>query len=154
MTTRSPCMSTRSSASWPLTTPRTRSTFRMTPEVQAAVQEVRQTFADHKIEAEDESQGGAYVFVHGIVVGERYCPKETWFGFLIPFLYPRADVYPHFVDGNLCRVDKQPLGQGFSGLTEWMGKPAIQISRASKRWNPSADTAAGKLVKVVEWVRS
>lgn len=118
------------------------------------MEEVRHTFAGHKVEVEDEPQGGAYVFVHGVVVGERYAPSETWFGFLIPFLYPRADVYPHFVVGSFCRANGQALGEGFSGPTEWRGRAAIQISRASKKWNPAADAAAGKLLKVIEWVKS
>ena len=32
--------------------------------------------------------------------------------------------------------------------------PAIQISRRSNRWNPDRDTAALKLARVLDWIRS
>ena len=56
----------------------------MTPEVQAAVEEIRHAFAGHRVEVEEEAQGGAYVIVHDLVVGDRYSPATSWFGFVIP----------------------------------------------------------------------
>jgi hypothetical protein len=126
----------------------------MTPEVAAAVEEIRRTFPDHQVEVREEAQGGAYVVLHGVPLGDRYDPKVSWVGFLITFQYPHADVYPHFVAGKLSRIDKAPLGAGFSGPTEWQGLTAVQVSRRSNRWNAAVDTAAGKLLKVLEWVRS
>lgn len=126
----------------------------MTPEVQTAVEEIRQTFAGHRVDVEVESQGGAYVIVHDLAVGERYIPATTWFGFLITFQYPRADVYPHFIDGALRRADGKPHATGISGPTQWQNRAVLQISRKSNRWNPATDTAAAKLLKVLDWLRS
>lgn len=126
----------------------------MTPEVQAAVEEIRQTFAGHRVDVEEEPQGGAYVIVHDLVVGERFAPTTTWFGFLITFQYPSADVYPHFIDGSLRRADGKPHATGISGPTQWQNRTVLQISRKSNRWNPTVDTAAAKLLKVLEWLRS
>jgi hypothetical protein len=127
----------------------------MTPEVEAAIEEIKQTFVGHTVHVEPEAQGGAIVVVDDLAIGERYRPSISWFGFTIPFQYPRADVYPHFVTPDLQRVDGRGLGQGFSGPTSWNNnKSAIQISRRSNRWDPSLDTAAGKLLKVLEWVRN
>jgi hypothetical protein len=126
----------------------------MTPEVEAAVEEVRRTFPGHRVDVEAEAQGGAYVMVHDLPLGGRYSPPTSWFGFLVTFQYPRADVYPHFIDGGVRRADDRPHGAGFSGPSIWQGRSTLQVSRRSNHWNAASDTAAGKLLKVLEWVRS
>lgn len=126
----------------------------MTPEVVRAVEQVRKTCVDYTVTAEPECQGGAYVIVTGVPVGGQYTPCMSWVGFLIPYLYPHGDVYPHFLDGALRRTDGSPLGAAFSGVMDWRGRPAVQVSRKSNCWNPATDTAAGKLLKVLDWVRS
>ncbi len=125
----------------------------MTTEVADAVHEIRQTFAGHNVEIEEESQGGACVTVHDLEVGERYRPHRIWLGFLIPFQYPATDVYPHFTDPGLTWSDGVSLGEGFS-VASWKGRPAMQISRRSNRWNPANDSAAAKLLKVLDWMKS
>src|SRR5687768_8391968 len=100
----------------------------MTPEVEAAIEEIRQAFPGHRVHVEPEAQGGAYVTVTDLDVGDTYVPSNTWFGFLITFQYPRADVYPHFVDAGLKRADQRPHGNGFSGPIEWRGRKALQVS--------------------------
>jgi hypothetical protein len=126
----------------------------MTPEVEQAVEEIRTSFEGHRVDVESEPQGGAYVIVYDLSVGDHYVPATTWFGFLITFQYPRADVYPHFIDAQLQRADGRAHGAGFSGPTQWRDRQAIQISRRSNRLNPAVDTAATKLAKVIEWMKS
>jgi hypothetical protein len=126
----------------------------MTPEVKAAIEEIRQTFSGLRVEVEPERQGGAYVIVHGIDMGDRYAPPSTWCGFLVPFHYPRSDVYPHYIDGGLRRADGRPHGLGITAYGLWQGHTALQVSRRSRRWDPAADTAAGKLLKVITWLKS
>ena len=126
----------------------------MTPEVEHAIAEIKTSFDGHRVDVEPEPQGGAYVIVHDISVGDLYAPTTTWFGFLITFQYPRADVYPHFVDAQFRRADGCAHGAGFSGPTQWQGRVTIQISRRSNRLNPAVNTAASKLAKVIEWVKS
>jgi len=126
----------------------------MTPEVGEAIDEIRRAFPTSSVEVvEEEQQGGGYVVVHGVFVGNHYEPSTTWVGFLITFQYPRVDVYPHFFDARLRRRDGRALGEAFS-LQSWRARPALQISRRSNRWNPATDTAAVKLAKVLEWIRS
>jgi hypothetical protein len=125
----------------------------MTPEVEQAIAQIKQAFAGHPVDVEPEPQGGAYVIVHNLLIGEQYIPTTSWVGFLIGFQYPYADVYPHFIDGSLRRADGQAYGVGFSHVS-WQGRQAIQLSRRSNRLNPAVDTAATKLTKVLAWVRS
>ncbi|MES1024900.1 hypothetical protein ABN584_18855 [Gloeocapsa sp. BRSZ] len=126
----------------------------MTPEVEQAIAEIKQVFSGHLVDVEPEAQGGAYVIVRNLLIGEQYVPTNSWVGFLIGFQYPHADVYPHFIDGSLRRADGRGLGTGFSGSMTWQGQKAIQISRRSLRLNPGIDTAATKLTKVLSWLRS
>jgi hypothetical protein len=125
----------------------------VTPEVSKAIDEVRATFPDAEVSVREEPDGGAIVFVEPVAPGEQYQQPSTWVGFRITFQYPYADVYPHFVRGDLTRVDGAGLGEGLS-VTTFEGRSAIQISRASRRLNPATDTAAIKLHKVLTWLRT
>ena len=126
----------------------------MTPEVEEALEEIRTTFSGHNVTIEPEKQGGAYVIVHDVNISQVYNPPVTWIGFLIDFQYPRSDVYPHFVDGSIKRADNRALGEGFSGPNNWQGRQAIQVSRRSNHRNSAVDTAALKLLKVIEWLHT
>jgi hypothetical protein len=126
----------------------------MTPEVEGARRELERAFPGSGVDVEPDPEGGAWVVVNDLSVGPIYEIEATWVGFQITFQYPRADVYPHFLDGALRRRDGKALGQGFSGAMEWRGRPAVQVSRRSNRLEPSTDTAATKLAKVLEWVRT
>ena len=126
----------------------------MTPEVAAAIEEIAAAFPTSRVDVAPESQGGAYVVAHDLELGEQYQPATSWVGFLIGFQHPRADIYPHFIDQCVMRMDGRPLGDGFSGPMEWHGRHAIQVSRRSNRWNAVTDTAALKLVKVLDWIRT
>jgi hypothetical protein len=128
----------------------------VTTEVEEAIAEVRAQFPGHKVDISPEDQGGAYVVVHDLDIGKSYQPSTTWVGFLISYLYPQPDVYPHFIDVQVKRVDGNPLGDSFSGPTTWPGREGqvSQVSRRSKPWNPATDTAATKLAKVLDWIRT
>lgn len=130
----------------------------MTTEVEAAIQEIRWAFPEHQLEVQPEPQGGAYVVVNHLQIGDQYAPSTSWVGFLITFQYPYADCYPHYVDGRVERADGQALGQGFSGPMTWQtplqSRSAVQVSRRSNRLNAATDTALLKLLKVLEWMKS
>lgn len=126
----------------------------MTPEVEAAIAEIKEAFSGSEIASISEPQGGAYVAVQNLTIGERFIPSTTWIGFLITFQYPDADVYPHFIRGDLRRADGQPLPAGITGPTTWQNRTALQVSRRSNRWTTGVDTAASKLAKVLSWLRT
>src|SRR4051794_14685581 len=97
----------------------------ITPEVAAAIEEVQQAFPGCSLTFEEDGQGGAYATVSGIELGAKYDPATTWFGFQITFQYPRADIYPHFIDSNVRRMDGRAHCEGVGGGT-WRNKPAWQ----------------------------
>lgn len=127
----------------------------MKPEVEQAITEIRELFPGHEVQVIPEAQGGAYVIVFEIELGRGFKPKVTWFGFLMTFQYPHADVYPHFIDAGIRKADGTEFrGDGVSGPVTWQGRTALQLSRRSHRWNPAEDTAALKLLKVIEWLKT
>ena len=126
----------------------------MTPEVEKAVEEIKDVFSGHEIDVEAVADGGVRVIIHDIKLNDTYDPQQTWVGFIIGFQYPRADVYPHYIDPAIKRQDGKILGEGFSGPMEWQKMNCVQVSRRSNKLDPSIDTAATKLVKVIEWIKS
>jgi hypothetical protein len=124
----------------------------MTPDVEEAIEELRAAFPDHAVEVTPDSQGGAYVVVQDLRLGAQYRPERSWVGFVVGFQYPAADVYPLFTDPSLARVDGAPLGPALQQPVAWHDRTATQISRRSNGWDPAEDTAALKLMKVLEWL--
>jgi len=125
----------------------------VTPEVNKAIDEIRAAFPDAEVSVREEPDGGAVVFVEPVDPGEQYVQRSTWIGFRVTFQYPYSAVYPHFVRGDLARVDGQPLGEGTS-VTSFESRSAVQLSRKSNRHNAATDTAVIKLHKVLLWLRN
>jgi len=126
----------------------------LTAEVERAIQELRESFPDHELSFVEDDQGGARVTMQAFATGAALKPETTWVGFAITFQYPAADVYPHFLRQDLTRADGRALeGEGIS-RAPWNGTPAIQLSRRSNRWRAGHDTAAIKLAKVLDWLRT
>ena len=124
----------------------------MNQAVQVAIEQLRTALPETRVEAQEDGQGGAWVIVENVAVGDIYLPDSSWIGFRITFQYPHADVYPHFVRSDLQRKDKRPLGDGITGGHTFLGRSALQISRRSNRLNPATDTALLKLMKVLDWL--
>ncbi len=125
----------------------------LTPEVRQAIDEIAAAFPDATVSTEADGEGGAYVFVRDVALAPIYRQQETWVGFHITYTYPSADVYPHYVREDLCRVDGASLGDGMSPAS-FRDRPAIQLSRRSNRLNPATDTALLKLQKVIRWLNN
>jgi hypothetical protein len=123
--------------------------------VSQAIDQVRRAFPDHAVQTIAEAQGGAYVVVDDLAIGDAFVQKTSWLGFLIGFQYPRAHVYPHWLREDLTRADgselRPPLhaGQQMPAFE----RRAVMLSRASNRWDPSRDTAALKLERVLRWLQ-
>jgi len=125
----------------------------MTKEVEEAIQELKSAYGPENVTSTPDSEGGAYVLVSNLFIGEKYTPSTIWCRFRITHMYPLAQVYPHFVNSELKRSDNQPLGEGFSSSPVVHNEiQTVQVSRTSKKWNPATDTAQIKLEKVLKWM--
>lgn len=130
----------------------------MTGTIQRAIEEIRNAFPGHTVEAESDGQDGACVRVHDLSIGQQYVPNVSWVAFRITFQYPHADIYPHFCVPGLQRADGKPLGEGIHPGHSWQtptkSEPATMLSRRSNRRDCATDTAALKLTKVLDWLKN
>lgn len=137
----------------------------MKAHVKKAVAQIREGMPGHDVRVKEDADGGAFVIVEGIDIGESYAPSVSWIGFHITWPYPDADVYPHFIDpgvryvGEGAAPNAHPEGDMPTSLTRGAAMPgfetaAIQVSRRSNRWNPASDTALLKLLRVIDFLRS
>jgi hypothetical protein len=126
---------------------------KLTPEIARSLEEIKTNFPESTQVIREDGEGGAYVILEEVSLGSPYNQATTWIGFRITFQYPYSDVYPHFVRGDLSRIDGKGLGEATSSCT-FEGRAAIQISRRSSKLNPSVDTALLKLLKVLQWLKS
>lgn len=125
----------------------------LTDAVAEAIRQVEAGLPETSWLVREDGQGGAVLTGEALPLGGPWAQSETWVGFRIAFNYPYADVYPHFVRGDLVRQDGGPLGEALSPTT-FEGRPAIQISRSSARRDPAIETALIKLLKVMAWLRA
>ncbi len=121
----------------------------MLPLVSESIEEIKANFPDVAVSAIDDGEGGACVILEDVALPPGYSHAVTWIGFRVNYLYPNADVYPHYVRPDLVRVDGRPMNMQ---PTTFENRQALQISRRSNKWDPKSDTAALKLHKILAWL--
>lgn len=127
-------------------------------EVEQAIEEIRSAFPGVCLDTEPDADGGAFVTTGELYLGPHYEPQYSWCGFHITFQYPFADIYPHYFHASLRRKDGKPLGEAFHASHQWQ-HPArtdasTMVSRRSNHRDPATETAALKLAKVLDWIRT
>lgn len=127
--------------------------------VAAAVAAIVSRFGNDRVRTVPDGQGGAWIELVDVELGEPYEQATSFLICLLPFNLPAADVYPVFMRHDLTRSDHQPLGDGFSATAlAWPGddqsRPVVQVSRRTRGSAFSLQTPAQKIDKVLEWVRS
>jgi hypothetical protein len=125
----------------------------VTPAVASAVPVVRSAFTGHAVHAWPDGQNGAFVVIDDLDLGPNWMTTHTWLGFMISYLHPDADCYPHYVRSDLCRAASLPLKAPFHPDRAFAGVPAVMVSRASRRRDPSVDSPARKALGVLEFIR-
>jgi hypothetical protein len=140
-------------------------TPKMKSEVETALTELGVGLPDSTIRTKEDSDGGAYVIVENINIGDGFEPATSWLGFHIVWSYPDADIYPYFIDAEICYTgsgnapNQFPAGNLPEAITRGatmpgFDLPAIQISRRSNRRNADTDSALTKLLRVSEFLRT
>ena len=120
---------------------------------EVAIRELVDQFPDAEVQMVEDA-GGVWVTLAPVDLGPNWKPRSTWLGFHIPNTYPYADVYPHFVGADVVRSDTNGHIEAVSPNASCNGTPAVQLSRRSNRWSPTADTAALKARRIIDWMRA
>lgn len=130
----------------------------MKSEILNAIDEMRRAFPASRLDVTPDPDGGVFVRIHDLDLGAQFNPRVSWCAFRITFQYPFADVYPHYFVNKIQKVSGEALPSGFhidhQCAVNDVSEPATMISRRSNRLNPATDTAALKLQKVLDWIRS
>jgi len=106
-----------------------------------------------------DGQGGLWVELNGVPLGDPYLQDDTFLVLLLPFTLPAADIYPIFIRHDLARRDGAPLGEGFAATelswpAEPTPRPVMQISRRTRGNAFASQSAPQKVMKVLDWVMS
>lgn len=126
----------------------------MKQDVANAIEELKKAFPSSLVTYSQDGQGGAYVFVESVNLGERFEPSITWMGGHITALYPYADIYPLFIDANMRWVDGKSFQEPISVGYAFDGRAAIQISRRNNQVQNSPQTAVAKFLKVIDFMEN
>lgn len=127
--------------------------------VETALAAIVERYGAERVRAVPDGQGGAWVEISDVDLGETYAQATTSAIVLLPFNLPNADVYPMYVCRELSRRDGAALGEGF-GTTEvsWPGdaqpRPVTQVSRRTRRNDFARQTPLQKIEKVIDWIRT
>ena len=127
--------------------------------VQVAITEITTAYGAERVRVVPEEQGGAWIAIAEVELGDPYTQEETFVICLLPFNLPAADVYPVFIRHDLTRTDGSGLGEGFSTTSvSWPGdaqpRPVTQVSRRTRRGDFARQTPLRKIEKVLDWVRT
>lgn len=137
----------------------------MKADVAAAIKELEAARIGSGVRTKEDPDGGTYVIVDDLAIGDSFDPSTTWIGFHIVWTYPDADVYPLFADAGVRYSGSGPApnehadGNLPTALTCGATMPgfelaAIQISRRSNHRNAETDSALQKLLRVLEFLRT
>jgi hypothetical protein len=124
------------------------STLELSAAIAAAVAELERDFGS--VAVEPDGEGGAFVRVEDVDVGEGWVPRLVPIEFQVQYNYPFAAIYPYYTVPEIRRAN----GSGWpSGLqrVDWRGRQVAQISLRSPRWQPNIETAASNLAQVRHW---
>jgi len=123
-------------------------------EVSTAIDELKRQFSTSAVTTREDGQGGAYVIVDPVNLGERFQPTATWVGFQIPAQYPYADIYPVFVGGDVQRANGVAFQAPVTPGHTFEGRGALQISRRSAAAQSGSQKAVAKILKVLDFLET
>ena len=92
--------------------------------------------------------------IDDVELGPAWAPARSWLGFIVSYLHPETDCYPHYVSPEVRRIDGEALKAPFHGGQTLDGSPAVMVSRSSPGRDPLLDAPARKMQSVLQLIRS
>ncbi|MGZ3236971.1 MAG: hypothetical protein ACXU8A_06295 [Burkholderiaceae bacterium] len=124
----------------------------MKPGVVKGIEELKEQFKESIFTIREDENGGAYVCIESVQLGERYQPASTWMGFHMTAQYPYADIYPVFVGEEIGRVDGRAFEAPVTRGHTFESRPAIQISRRCTTADNGSQKATAKILKILNFM--
>jgi|SRR5579862_3642402 len=124
----------------------------MNVEVTAGIEELKRQFPMACLVVREDGQGGAYIVMEPVALGQKYKPDATWIGFHIPSQYPYADIYPVFIGADVLRADGVAFVAPVTAGHQFEGRPAIQVSRRNSAAQGGSQRVPTKVLKVLDFL--
>lgn len=119
-------------------------------DVGEGVRQLEEAFPD-QVSYEADGQGGAYVTVSDIELGEGWNMPTAPLTFHLAYNYPAAAPYPFYL-----RAGAAPNGSWPPALqrVQWRGSEVVQVSLRHNSWDPASDSGVGSVFQVRDWLRT
>jgi hypothetical protein len=121
-------------------------------EVAAGIEQLKRQFSTTSLTLREDGQGGAYVVMEPVAIGQNYKPTATWIGFHITAQYPYADIYPVFIGADVVRTDGVAFAPPVTSGHHFEGRPALQISRRNTAAQSCLQTVPAKILKILDFL--
>jgi hypothetical protein len=118
----------------------------------AQIETVRDAFAGHEITVEEPGDGTTVITVGNVDVGAGWNVSELDLSVKLQVTFPSSPPYPFYGPPGMARVDGRALPQ-IQPHVQVDGASRTQIS-LNKPFDPAVETLAGRLVAVIDWLRS
>jgi hypothetical protein len=119
--------------------------------VSVGLQQLEEVFTG-RVRHEPDGEGGAFVVVEEIELGEHWSARTAELAFHLAYNYPASSIYPYYLQPDIV-----PAGGAFPQAlqrVEWRGSPMIQVSLRQENWDPRRDNAVGAVMQTQDWLRS
>jgi hypothetical protein len=104
-----------------------------------------------RISFEADGQGGAYVTVADIELGDGWNRATAPLTFHLPYNYPAAAPYPFYLPPEVGPNDSWPPALQ---RVQWRTGQVVQVSLRHNSWDPARDSAVGSVYQVRDWLRT
>jgi len=126
--------------------------FVANPTHAAAIETVRDAFADHEVVVEEPGDGTTVVTVRDIEVGCGWNVTRLDLAVKLQVTFPTSPPYPFYGPAGMARADGRVLSQ-IQPQVPVDGLMRTQIS-LMKPYDPTVETLGARLVSVVGWLRN
>lgn len=130
----------------------------MTDEQADALADVKATFCGYEVDHEETGDGGLWVILRQIVIGEGWNRPIVDLAIKLQMTFPTTPPYPFYCEPGLARTN----GQVFSptqttNVDIGDGVQRTQISlriNNQERFDTDHETLAGRFAAVIDWLRN
>jgi hypothetical protein len=122
----------------------------LSADVSEGVRQLEDAFQD-RVSYEPDGQGGAYITIADIVLGDAWNVFSAPLTFHLAYNYPAAAPYPFYLPGGTEPKSTWPAALQRVG---WRERAVLQVSLRHNNWDPARDSAIGSVLQVGDWLRA
>jgi hypothetical protein len=129
----------------------------MTEEQADALANVKATFADHTVDHDEAADGGLWVIVRQVTIGDGWNRALIDLAVKLQVTFPSSMPYPFYCEIGLARADGTNFGPIQPAVDLGDGVLRTQISltvQGQQQFDTANETLGSRFVAVVAWLRN